>query len=81
MDICTFNKHYLKTLVENLTKEPKKTKTKKKTNTFIGDLLNVDAFDHINTFLDDLASISIHSPTRFLYLPEFFKTVKNLLTI
>ena len=61
MDICTFSDHYLEPLLEHLIKEARK----KVFNAFVFtgdfdiDLSNVDGFDQINTFFEDLASNSI----------------------
>ena len=52
MDICTFNDHYLNLLLETLSKEANKKIA------LLGDLLNFNTVDHINTFLGDIASNS-----------------------
>ena len=66
MDICTFNDHYLNTLLDNLSKEPNKTIVL--LGDFNIDLLNFDTSEHVSTFLDDLASNSLQPqilvPTR-----------------
>ena len=57
VDICTFSDHYLNPLLEKLLKENDK-------NFHIGDfnldLLKFDLSEHINTFLNDLSSNSLH---------------------
>ena len=61
MDICTFSGHYLKPLLGHLTKEARKMVFNAFvfTGDFEIDLSNVDGFDQINTFFEDLASNSI----------------------
>ena len=61
MDICTFIGHYLKPLLGHLTKEARKMVFNAFvfTGDFEIDLSNVDGFDQINTFFEDLASNSI----------------------
>ena len=57
MDICTFNDHYLNHLLDKSSKE-----TNENTvllGDFNIDLLNFDTSNHVNTFLDDLASNSL----------------------
>ena len=57
VDICTFNDHYLNPLLEKLLKENDK-------NFNIGDfnldLLKFDLSEHINKFLNNLSSNSLH---------------------
>ena len=66
MNICTFNDHYLNPLLDNLSKEAKKTIVLPGDINI--DLLNFDTSEHVTTFLDDLASNSLQSqillPTR-----------------
>ena len=66
MDICTFNDHYLNPLLDNLSKESKKTIVLLGESNI--DLLNFDTSEHVSTFLDDLASNSLQPqillPTR-----------------
>ena len=57
MQICTFNDHYLNSLLDKLSKEVNKTIVL--LGDFNIDLLNFDTSNHINTLLDDLASNSL----------------------
>ena len=66
MDICTFNNHYINSLLDNLPKEANKAVI------LLGDfntnLLNFDTSEYVSTFLDDLVSNSFQPqillPTR-----------------
>ena len=57
MDICTFNDHYLNSLLDNLSKEANKTIVP--LGDFNIDLLNFDTSEHVTTFLDNLVSNSL----------------------
>ena len=66
--ICTFNDHYLNSLLDNISDEGNKTIA------LLGDLLNFDTLEHVSTFMDDLVPNSLQP--RFFYLSEYLIIIK-----
>ena len=63
MDISTFNDHYFNPQLDKLCKRANKTMVS--LGGFNIKLINFDTSEHVSTFLDDLASNSLH-PQIFL---------------
>ena len=72
MDICLDNDHYFNPLLDNLSKEAKKTIYL--LGDFNNDLLNSDISEHVRTFLDDLLIIFLIIYKAHLPKVQFLET-------
>ena len=72
MDICLDNDHYFNLLLDNLSKEAKKTIYL--LVDFNNDLLHFDTSEHVSTFLDDLLIIFLKIYKAHLPKVQFLET-------